>query len=70
MWLLTTPNNYDVFCIVFGWALLYGSARALLTDGSDASYETFDDGRWAKVILFGWPALYWLLRHGIFGLLE
>jgi hypothetical protein len=70
MRLLIYPSNYDVFWIVFGWALLYGSARGLLTDGSDAATETFDDSRWATIILFGWPALYWLVRHGIFGLLD
>jgi len=41
MRLLTSPNYYDVFWIVFGWALLYGSARAYLTDRSDPSTETF-----------------------------
>src|SRR5262249_10349913 len=29
MRLLTSPDNYDVFWIVFGWALLYASARGL-----------------------------------------
>ena len=66
MGLLTSPNNYDVFWIVFGWALLYGSARTLLTDASDAATKAFDDSRWATVILLGWPALYWLISHGIF----
>jgi hypothetical protein len=52
---------------VIGWAVLYGVVRALLTDGSDASSRMFDKGRWPLAILFGWPALYWLISHGVIG---
>ena len=57
MRLLAYPNNQDVFWVVFGWAVLYGVVRALLTDGSDGSTQTFDDSAWPLAILFGWPAL-------------
>jgi len=46
MRLLTLPANHDVFWVVFGWALLYGYVRALLTDGSAASIQMFDDSLW------------------------
>jgi hypothetical protein len=29
---LATPQQHDVFWVVVGWALLYGSVRALLTE--------------------------------------
>jgi hypothetical protein len=68
MRLLAYPNNQDVFWVVFGWAVLYGVVRALLTDGSNGSTQTFDDSAWPLAILFGWPALYWLISHGLFAL--
>ena len=43
-------------------------ARALLTDGSAASTRIFDDSLWPPAIIFGWPALYWLMSHGASGL--
>jgi hypothetical protein len=67
MKLLTVPTNPDVFWVVFGWAVLYGSAKALLSNGTDQSTQRFDDSRWALAILYGWPALYWLIGHGVFG---
>ena len=69
MTLLTYPSNHDVFWVVFGWAVLYGSVRALLSDGSDKSTQTFDDSSWPLAIIFGWPALYWLMSHGVSALL-
>jgi hypothetical protein len=39
-------------------------------DGSAGTIWTFNDSCWATVILFGWPALYWLVSHGMSGLLE
>jgi hypothetical protein len=70
MTLLTYPSNHDVFWVVFGWAVLYGSVRALLSDGSNESTQTFDDSSWPLTIIFGWPALYWLMNHGVSGLLN
>ena len=68
MALLQLPSNHDVFWVVVGWALLYGSVRALLTDGSAASTRIFDYSLWPPAIIFGWPALYWLMSHGASGL--
>jgi hypothetical protein len=65
MRLLTFPSNHDVLWIVIGWAVLYGAVRTLLTDGSDESFQTFDESQWPRAILFGWPALYWLIGHGL-----
>ena len=64
MELLAFPNNQDVFWVVFGWAVLYGAVRSLLTDGSSEFTKIFDDSLWPLAILFGWPALYWLISHG------
>ena len=70
MRLLTSPTNQDVFWIVLGWAVLYGVARALFTDGSNEFTRVFDDSLWQLAILIGWPALYWLVSHGASGLLN
>jgi len=43
MRLLTFPSNQDFFWMVLGWAVLYGVARALFTDGSEKSTQIFDD---------------------------
>ena len=45
------------------------SPRALVTDGSDQSTWTFDDKLLGAAICFGRPALYWLVSHGVSGLL-
>ena len=63
------PQQHDVSWVVFGWAVLFGSVRALLSDGSDESSQTFDDSSWPLTIIFGWPALYWFMSHGVSGLL-
>jgi hypothetical protein len=57
MRLLTFPSNQDVFWVVLGLAVLYGAARALLTDGSEKSTQIFDDSPWQLGILIGWPAV-------------
>ena len=70
MRLLIFPNNQDVFWVVLGWAVLYGAVRALFTDGSNESTQTFDESAWPLAIIFGWPALYCLISHGASGLLN
>ena len=69
MRLLTFPSNQDVFWVVLGWTVLYGAVRALFTDGSN-EFQTFDESAWPLAIIFGWPALYWLISHGASGLLN
>ena len=66
--LLAFPSNQDVFWLVFGWAVLYGTARSLRTDGSEQSTQMFDESPWPLAILFGWPALYWVVSHGVLDL--
>jgi hypothetical protein len=65
MRLLIYPSNQDVFWVVLGWTVLYGVIRTLLTDGTNESFQTFDDSQWPLAILFGWPVLYWLVSHGL-----
>jgi hypothetical protein len=70
MRLLTFPSNQDVFWVVLGWAVLYGAARALFTDGGEKSTQIFDDSPWQLGISIGWPALYWFISHGVPSLLN
>jgi len=65
MRLLAFPNNQDIAWIVIGWAVLYGTLRSLLTDGSSQSIRTFDDSLWPYLIFIGWPALYWVISHSV-----
>ncbi len=63
MELLPFPINSTVCWIVIGWAFPYGSARALLTNGSNASTERFDEGFVARAIFFGWPVLCFVVSY-------